>query len=142
MDGHADQWRGPERDRFVKVARPENRLRHPHPFPEQPCPGHRRGDPRGDRTRWAVHRKAHRAADPGGLERAAAALRLPGTVIAGIAWRQEKSCCLFAFLGPCGASQRQGRGTGGRRDGARSVGRVGAIPGGVGVIPCSARGKS
>lgn len=50
MDGHADQRRGPERDRSVKAARPENRLRQPHPFPEQPCPGHRRGDPRRDRT--------------------------------------------------------------------------------------------
>ena len=125
LDGQADQRRGDERHRPVKAARPENRLRQPHPFPEQPCPGHRRGDPRRDRTRWAVHRKAHRAADPGGLERTAAALRLPGTVIAGTAWRQEKSCRLFAFLGPCGAGLRQGAGTGrkagrGAEDGGQS----------------------
>ena len=37
--------------------------------------------------------------DPGGLEQTAAALRLPGTVIAGTAWRQEKSCRLLRFRG-------------------------------------------
>ena len=47
------------------------------------------------------------SADPGRLERAAAAFRLPGTVMVGTAWRQEKSCRLFAFLGPCGARSRQ-----------------------------------
>ena len=36
----------------------------------------------------------------GGLEQTAAALRLPDAVMAGTAWRQEKSCRLFAFLGP------------------------------------------
>ena len=75
MDGQADQWRGDERDRSVKAARSEKRLRDPHPFPEQSRPGHRRGDPRRDRTRRAIHRKAHRAADPGGLERAAETVR-------------------------------------------------------------------
>ena len=48
--------------------------------PEQSRPGHRRGDPRRDRTGRAFHRQAHRAADPGGLERTTAALRLPDTV--------------------------------------------------------------
>ena len=43
------------------------------------------------------------AADPGGLERTAAALRFPGTVMEGTAWRQEKSCRLFAFSGAVAA---------------------------------------
>ena len=56
-----------------------------------------RGDPCRDRTGRAFHHQAHRAADPGGLERTAEALRLPDAVIAGTAWRQEESCRLFAF---------------------------------------------
>ncbi len=80
LDGQADQRRGDERNRPVKAARAERRRRHPYPFPEQSCPGHSRGDPRRDRTRRPLHRKAHRAADPGRLERTAAALRLPDTV--------------------------------------------------------------
>ena len=49
------------------------------------------------------------AADPGGLERTTAALRLPRTVIAGTAWRQEKSCRLFAFPGACRAMSLSGK---------------------------------
>ena len=66
--------------------------------PEQPCPGHRRGDSCRNRTGRAFHHQAHRAADPGGLERTAEALRLPGAVMAGTAWRQEESCRLFAVI--------------------------------------------
>ena len=59
-----------------------------------------------DRSRYVgLYRKAQRAAHSGGLERTAEALRLPGAVIAGTAWRQD-SCRLFAFLGPCRASLR------------------------------------
>ena len=36
----------------VEAARPENWLRQPHSFPEQSCIGHRRSDPRRNRTRW------------------------------------------------------------------------------------------
>ena len=40
----------------------------------------------------------------GRLERTAQVFRFPGTVIAGTAWRQEKSCRLFAFTN--GVSRR------------------------------------
>ena len=66
----------------------------------------------GDFGDYRTKTLQRRAADPRGPERAAAAFRLPGAVIAGTDWRQEKSCRLFAFLGPCGAASPQGRETG------------------------------
>ena len=47
-----------------------------------------------------IHRTNHEKYS-GGLERTAETLRLPGKVIAETAWRQEKSCRLFAFIGAC-----------------------------------------
>ena len=52
---------------------------------------------------------------PGRLERTAAALRFPGTVIAGTAWRQEKSCRLWRFRG----SLARVRGRGGEWEGVQ-----------------------
>ena len=45
-----------------------------------------------------IHRTNHEK-HFGRLERTAEAFRFPGTVIAGNAWRQEKSCRLFCFAG-------------------------------------------
>ena len=61
-------------------------------------------------------------------KRHAAALRLPGTVIAGTAWRQEKSCRLWRFHGPVSRRLPDQRGNGGEKaDPRRIIGLCGAL---------------
>jgi len=50
----------------------------------------------GNCSRWIIQRTNHEK-HPGRLERAAAALRIPDTVIAGTAWRRRNLASLFVF---------------------------------------------
>ena len=61
----------------------------------------------------------------------------------GTAWRQEKSCRLFAFLGALWREFAAGAGNQGGGESERGGrGESGVVPGGPRVILCSTRKKS